>query len=121
MTNIVLCEDDPLIRMTLTEFISSHDYHVIEAVDGTEALEIINSQSIDMVISDIHMSPMDGLSLLSKLRNQKNHIPFILVTGKPDIESFIKGVNDLGAFEYIQKPFDFNLLMTMIKKMEHRK
>ncbi|MDH5542638.1 MAG: response regulator [Nitrospinota bacterium] len=120
MLKIILCEDDPLLRKTLKEFLNSLGHEVIEAVDGTEALDFLASQSVDMIVSDIHMPSMGGMALLEKLRSDKNMVPFILMTGKPEIESFLKGMHNFGAFDYIQKPFDFDLLVKMIGRLENK-
>ncbi len=117
MANILVCEDEPLIRQCVMDFLAPKGFTLFPVSDGTEALQTMEENSIDIVISDINMKPMDGITFLEKLRAADNMVPFVLMTGHPQIESYLHGKHDLGAFEYIQKPFDFNLLLSIIKKL----
>jgi DNA-binding NtrC family response regulator len=117
MANILVCEDEPLTRQCVMDFLSPKGFTVFPVSDGAEALQIMEENSIDIVISDINMKPMDGITLLEKLRAADNSVPFVLMTGHPQIESYLHGKYKLGAFEYIQKPFDFKLLLSIIEKL----
>lgn len=116
--NILLVEDNS----DLAEYIVSilkEDYQFIYANNGFEALEIIdNEQKIDLIISDIMMPKMDGLTLLNRLfqKGLVSTIPFIFLSAKSNEEDLIKGFN-LGAIDYITKPFNFDLLKTKIERI----
>lgn len=117
MRNIVLCEDEPLTRQCMMDFLKPKGFNLFPASDGKEALKIIGENSVDLVISDIEMKPMDGITLLETLRSSNNNVPFVLVTGHPEIDSYLHAIHDLGAFEYITKPFDFNILLSVVEKL----
>jgi len=117
VSTVLLCEDEPLTRQCLADFLESKEFLVKTAPDGSKALELLETQSVDIIISDLNMKPMDGITLLERLRKESSQVPFILITGQPNIDSFLKATHDLGAFEYIQKPFDFNMLIAIINKL----
>jgi two-component system NtrC family response regulator len=117
MRSILLCDDDVTTRSMFRDYFEPKGYDIFEAGDGAEALDSIAENSIDMVVSDIHMKPTDGITLLTRLREDKNDVPFILITGMPDIETYIHGIHKLGAFEYMQKPIDLEILNNIVEKM----
>jgi len=117
MRNILICEDEELTLQVLENFVKSQKFTAFTATDGTEALKIIANNKIDLVISDIHMNPMDGVTLLETLRKDDNAVPFILITAHPDVETYIHALHHLGAFEYIQKPLDLDILMSVINRL----
>ena len=117
MTNILICEDEELTLQVLENFVKSQGFTTFTATDGTEALKVMVDNEIDLIISDIHMNPMDGVTLLETLRKDKNAVPFILITAHPDVETYIHALHDLGAFEYIQKPLDLDILMSVINRL----
>ena len=102
---ILVVEDNPELR----EFIASSfrdNYHVITANDGEEGLQIAIEQVPDLIISDVMMPNMDGLTLTDKLKNDErsSHIPVILLTAKADVNSRLEGFRT-GADDYLAKPF----------------
>lgn len=117
MKKILFCDDDVTTREMFREYFKPKGYDIFEAGDGTEALDSMAKIGVDIVVSDIHMKPTDGITFLSKLREVKNEVPFILITGMPDIETYIHGIHNLGAFEYMQKPVDLEILNTIVEKM----
>lgn len=117
MPKVLLTEDDPLTMHVLQTFLQSQKFDVVPASDGAEAMGILENQPFDIVISDIQMHPMDGLTFLRSVREKGNHMPFIIMTAHPRIESYIQAVHTLGAFEYIQKPLDLDILMVVIKRL----
>lgn len=117
MANILICEDEELTRQVLENFFQSKDFHTYAAEDGSKALQIMEKTRIDLIVSDIHMNPMDGITLLETLRKDDNQIPFVLITAHPDIESYIHTIHDLGAFEYVHKPLDLDILMSVIGRL----
>ena len=117
MANILICEDEELTRQVLENFFQSKEFNTSTAEDGSKALQILEKTKIDLIVSDIHMNPMDGITLLETLRKDGNQIPFVLITAHPDIESYIHTIHDLGAFEYVHKPLDLDILMSVINRL----
>lgn len=113
---LLLVEDNAELRAVLKEHYSS-DYRVIEAADGKEALEKINEEQVDLVISDIMMPEMDGLELVRELRRDltTSHLPIALLTAKSTVEDQISGT-EAGADLYFPKPFNLQLMDLKLKQ-----
>ncbi len=103
MYNILICDDEQDIVNALRIYLSNGDYKIYTAANGAEALSIIDSVDVHLVLLDIMMPVMDGISTLSELRLRSN-IPVILLTAKSEDADKILGL-DLGADDYITKPF----------------
>lgn len=117
MQKILIAEDDALTMHVLQTFLSSQKFEVTPAGDGQEALQLLDGGGFDLVISDIQMQPMDGLVFLKEARKKGNNIPFIIMTARPKMDSYIHAMHELGAFEYIQKPLDLDTLMLVIDRL----
>ncbi len=104
MYNILVCDDEKDIVSALRIYLSAEGYHVLEAGNGRQALEILDSQRVDLVLMDIMMPEMDGLSAVAKLREQSN-IPVLFLTAKSEDTDMILGLN-IGGDDYITKPFN---------------
>lgn len=104
MYNILICDDDRDIVNALKIYLSDPSYSLYEAFDGGEALEIMSRQDIHLVLMDIMMPRMDGISAMVKLREHTN-VPVILITAKSEDHDKILGLN-VGADDYITKPFN---------------
>ena len=104
MYNILICDDEADIRSALKIYLNGDGYAVFEAENGVQALEIIEKQEIHLLLMDIMMPVMDGISALTKLRDFSN-IPVILLTAKTQDMDKILGLN-AGADDYITKPFN---------------
>ncbi|MDE5975098.1 MAG: DNA-binding response regulator, partial [Muribaculaceae bacterium] len=93
----------------------SSSFLITMAANGKEALEILASKSVDVVVSDIMMPEMDGLELCRRIKgNQElSHIPVVFITAKNDLDSKVKGLQ-LGAEAYIEKPFSIKYLREMV-------
>ena len=107
---MLIIEDDFQMRGLLAS-IFENDYEVSEAADGAEGIEKAQSLQPDIIISDVQMPVMDGLSLCSKLRQDFStcHIPIILLTAHTSVANNLEGIN-VGADEFIAKPFSVDLL-----------
>lgn len=114
--NILVVDDE----IGICEYIKSllPSYHVIFASNGKEALSILNQQDFDIVISDVMMPEMDGITLCEKIKKniETSHIPVILLTAKSSIESKIEGLRT-GADSYIAKPFHPQHLQIRVEKL----
>ena len=103
MYNILICDDQPDIVNALKIYLGAEGYTLYEAYDGQQALEILKKETVHLVLMDVMMPVMDGITATAKLREFSN-IPVILLTAKSEIEDKVLGLN-LGADDYITKPF----------------
>ena len=96
----------------------SFDYHVLTALNGRQALNVLEAETVHLVISDIMMPEMDGLELCAYLKSELDysHIPVILLTAKTTIQSKIEGLK-LGADAYIEKPFSVEYLKVCVANL----
>lgn len=101
--NILICDDEQDIINALKIYLSSGNYEFFEAHTGTQALQVLETQEIHIVLLDIMMPVLDGISTLSQIRKVSN-VPVILLTAKSEDADIILGL-DVGADDYITKPF----------------
>ena len=104
MYNLLICDDERDIRNALKIYLSAEDYKIFEAENGEEALAIASSEEIHLVLMDIMMPEMDGISATVKLRESFN-APVIFLTAKSEDTDKILGLT-AGADDYITKPFN---------------
>ena len=104
MAIILICDVEKDIVNALKIYLSNEDYHLYCAYNGQEALEWIEKENIDLVLLDIMMPVMDGITALNKIREHYN-MPIILVTAKSEDTDKVLGLN-VGADDYITKPFN---------------
>ena len=103
MYNILICDDQPDSVNALKIYLSAEDYGLFEAYDGQQALDIISKEKIHLVLLDVMMPRMDGITATSRIREISN-VPIILLTAKSETEDMVLGLN-VGADDYITKPF----------------
>lgn len=104
MYNILICDDDQDIINALKIYLSDPGYRLFEANDGAAALHILEQEDIHLVLMDIMMPRLDGISAMVKLREESN-IPVILISAKSEDQDKILGLT-VGADDYITKPFN---------------
>lgn len=104
MYNILICDDDRDIVNALKIYLSDSTYTIFDAYTGKEALGIIDREDIHLVLMDIMMPELDGISALVKIRQNKN-VPVILLSAKSEDTDKVLGLN-VGADDYITKPFN---------------
>ena len=113
---IVLVDDEEMVLTSLRSILALEtDYHVETFTSAGTALEFINSKDVDLVLSDYLMPEMDGITFLAKVREIKPEIPRIILTGYADKENAIKAINEVGLYQYIEKPWDNEDLMIIIR------
>ena len=113
---IVVVDDEEMILTSLSSLLAlESDYDVRAFLSPGEALAEVRNTDIDLVISDYLMPEMDGISFLSKMRELKPEAPRIILTGYADKENAIKAINEVALFQYIQKPWDNDDLMIVIR------
>ena len=116
--SILIVEDELRIRFLLRDYLMKEDFNVFEASNGEEGLFIFSTQKIDLVLLDIMMPIMDGLTMLEKLR-EVSTIPVILLTAKGEEEDKLQGY-DYGADDYMTKPFSPKVLIAKVKALLKR-
>jgi DNA-binding NtrC family response regulator len=113
---IVLVDDEEMVLTSLRSILSLEtDYDIQTFLSAKEALEHISSNDVDLVISDYLMPEMDGITFLAQVRELKPEIPRIILTGYADKENAIKAINEVGLYQYIEKPWDNEDLMIIIR------
>ena len=103
MYNILICDDQPDIVNALKIYLKPEGYRLFEAYTGAEALEIVRKEDIHLILLDIMMPQMDGITATAKIREFSN-VPIILLTAKSETEDKVLGLN-VGADDYVTKPF----------------
>ena len=103
MYNILICDDQPDIVNALKIYLAPEGYRLYEAFTGAQALEIVQSEDIHLILLDIMMPVMDGITATAKIREISN-APILFLTAKSETEDMILGLN-VGADDYITKPF----------------
>lgn len=112
---ILAVDDEPHMRRLLEISLRQAGYRALSAGNGREALELIQQQQIDLVVSDLHMPGMNGLQLLEAIRKQYERLPFIMVTAQGEIKTAVEAMK-LGASDYILRPFELETLEIAIQK-----
>lgn len=104
---IVIVDDEEMVLTSLNSFLTLEtEYNVQTFTSAKQALEYIEKERVDLVVSDYLMPEMDGISFLAQVRDIKPEIPRIILTGYADKENAIKAINNVGLFQYIEKPWD---------------
>ena len=118
MANILICDDERDIVSALKIYLSSEGHTLFEAYTGREALETVRKNDIHLVLMDIMMPEMDGVTATAKLREEYN-IPIILLTAKSEDTDKVLGLN-VGADDYITKPFNPIEVLARVKSQLRR-
>ena len=117
---ILLAEDEVDLNNVVTRYLKKNGYSVDSVLDGEEALDYLEYSEYDLVILDIMMPKVDGFEVIKKLRDKGNHTSVLMLTARDSADDKVKGL-DLGADDYIVKPFDFNELLARIRAVVRRK
>lgn len=118
MAPILIVDDDPYIRELVRVFMLNEGFDVVEASDGEEALKLLETVQVDMVIMDIMMPNMDGWELCKELREHYD-IPLLMLTAKGETSQKVKGF-ELGTDDYLVKPFEPVELAMRVKALLKR-
>lgn len=113
MSNILICDDEKDIVSALRICLAAEGYEIFEACNGIEALDIIEANDIHLVLLDIMMPEMDGISTLAKIRENHN-MPVLFISAKSEDADKILGLN-IGADDYITKPFNIIEVAARVK------
>lgn len=113
---IVIVDDEDMVLTSLNSFLSLEtDYNVETFNSVQKALEYIKNNDIDLVVSDYLMPEMDGISFLAHVKKLKPDVPRIILTGYADKENAIKAINEVGLFQYIEKPWNNDDLLIIFR------
>lgn len=111
---ILLVDDEKSILDALYRFCRQRKWHALRANSGAEGLDILDTETVDVIVSDMRMPNMDGAAFLAKARQKAPGSVRILLTGYADMEAVISAVNEAKIYNYLNKPWDENMLASVI-------
>ena len=118
MQTILICDDDRDIVSALSIYLRAEGYGAVPAYNGREALRLLRERDVQLVLLDVMMPEMDGISALAKIRQESN-VPVILLTAKSEDTDKVLGLN-LGADDYVTKPFNPVELIARVRSQLRR-
>lgn len=119
MFSILVCEDDFAIKTMISTKLKQENYSVYTVQNGQEALNLMEKQQIDLVVSDIMMPEMDGYEFVQTLRETKHTLPILMITAKSQLES-LEAAFKLGVDDYMVKPLRLEELVLRVKALLRR-
>ena len=117
---ILVVEDEKDLNNIITKHLKKNNFSVDSVFNGEEALEYLDYGTYDLIILDIMLPKVNGYEVIKKLRENKNETAVLMLTARDSIDDKIKGL-DLGADDYLIKPFDFGELLARIRALVRRK
>ncbi len=114
MAKILVIDDERSIRNTLKDILEFEKHQVVLAENGRVGLEAVQGNSFDVIFSDIKMPEMDGIELLSALKDQEVEAPVVMISGHGNIETAVECIKK-GAFDFIEKPIDLNRMLITLR------
>ena len=118
MTFVLVVDDDPAMRRTLSINLRARDYEVETAGDGRSALQVVDERMPDVVLLDLGLPDLDGIAVLTQLRSF-SQVPVIVVSARTESDDKVEAL-DLGADDYITKPFSIEELLARIRATSRR-
>jgi len=115
MSRILLVDDEATILSVLSTLLKAEEYDVVSACGGEKGRDMIESGHFDLMISDIRMSPINGMELLKLARERHPEMPVIMLTAYGSVETAIEALK-LGAFDYVTKPFKVDELLITVRR-----
>lgn len=119
LMRILVADDDRALAETLVRGLEEDGHQVVLASNGTDALEIAKIHDFDLLILDVMMPGLDGLTVARRLRDLRNQTPIIMLTARDAMQEVVRGL-DQGADDYITKPFSFHVLLARIRAIARR-
>lgn len=119
MTDILIVEDNKEMSLLLSDFLKAEGYSCITAESGEQALGILSGNSVGMVLLDVMLPGIDGFAVCKEIREEKN-TPVLIISAKFDKEDKLTGLT-LGADDYIEKPYDIDILIAKINGIFKRR
>ncbi len=113
---ILLVDDEEMVVTSIKSFLTLEtDYEVVSFTSPKEALEYVKDNRVDLVISDYLMPDIDGIQFLAEIKEIQPEATRVLLTGYADKENAIKAINDVGLYQYIEKPWENEDLKLIIR------
>ena len=118
--HILVIEDEAQLCSSIAEGLRLDGYEVDTCMDGNEGLDLCLTEPFDLILLDLNLPGMDGLSILQQLRAENSSTPVIILSARTQIQDKVEGL-DLGANDYLTKPFHFEELEARIRSLTRRK
>ena len=118
-TRILVAEDDRAVRESLVRALQLEGYTVASARNGAEALEAVRQSQPDVILLDVSMPAVDGLTVCRVLRAEANHVPVLMLTARTETSDRVAGL-DAGADDYLAKPYDLDELLARLRALLRR-
>ncbi len=116
---ILVVEDEHKIARNIKQGLEQEAHIVNLAYDGLEGYDMASEEEYDIIILDLMLPEMDGITVCRKLRQDKNHTPILMLTARDQVEDKVKGL-DAGADDYLPKPFTFSELLARLRALSRR-
>ncbi len=117
--DVLVAEDDRAVREALVRALSLEGYSVRAVGNGAKALEALRDQPADLVLLDVSMPIVDGLTVCRVLRSERNRVPILMLTARTETSDRVAGL-DAGADDYVPKPFDLEELLARMRALARR-
>ncbi len=113
---VIIVDDEEMVLTSLESFLTLEtDWTVKPFLSPLEALEFTRENDVNLIVSDFLMPEMDGITFLAKVRDAKPDVTRVILTGYADKENAIKAINEVGIFQYIEKPWENDDLLLVIR------
>ncbi|MBN2194676.1 MAG: response regulator [Polyangiaceae bacterium] len=113
---VVIVDDEEMVLTSLATYLTLEtEYRVMTFTSARLALGFLEREDVDLVISDFLMPEMDGIAFLSRVRDLRPEVPRVILTGYADKENAIKAINEVGLYQYLEKPWDNDDLRIVIR------
>lgn len=119
MPSILIIDDEPAIRKALREILEYESFEVKEAEDGAAALKIVEKENFDLIFCDVKMPRMDGIEVLTKMKEKGVESPIVIMTGHGNVETAVEALKK-GAYDFIQKPLDLNRILVTVRNASNQ-
>lgn len=116
---ILVVEDEHKIASSIKKGLEQESYAVDVAYDGEQGFDLASTEEYDVIVLDLLLPVIDGLTICKKLREEKNHTPILILTAKGELNDKVEGLNS-GADDYLVKPFAFEELLARIRALIRR-
>src|SRR4030043_437133 len=118
--NLLIVDDEEVIREGMRRILSAEGYHVDTSASGRTAIEKIQEQDFDVVITDLKMPGMDGMEVLKTIKILQPEVPVIIITGYSTVDTAVEAMKN-AVFDYIAKPFTSDLIIEKVQKAINHK
>lgn len=112
---ILVVDDEEIVRISCERILSPAGYRVDVTPDGRKALQMLEQNKYDLVLSDLKMPHMDGMEVLAEIKKRTPQARVIIITGYSTVEIAVKAIK-MGAYNYIEKPFNPETLISAVKE-----